>query len=160
MVSRDSTGKLTMTEKEKKFCLENKACLKRYDLEEAHLSKLGCCLWFKRTEDGKRDGTASPFLYAKVKAKPKTGKVFTNFHKARIARGEDAPLDLEDILGKRCDLRAHLHFECIFVNGQYVMLQVKVLEADIWPREEKEFNVIPIEEEEKEEGNTIPTLFC
>ena len=77
--------------------LLNGARQELYDLQDLHLAKLGCCLWSKKTEDGRHDKTASPFLYAKMKMNNKTGKVYTNFHKARPKKGEDTHLKLQDI---------------------------------------------------------------
>ena len=58
---------------------------------------------------------------------------------------------MEVIEGKRCELRANLHFESIFVNAQYVSIQVKVLEAAIWEKGSVEPSVITVEEEEEED---------
>ena len=58
LISKGQDGELSMTEKEKEFfelwtmlvkkaksfCLENKAEIGRYDLEEGHLRKIGRCL--------------------------------------------------------------------------------------------------------------------
>ena len=111
----------------------------------------------KKDEQGKRVEDAAPFLYPKVKTNTKTGKVYTLLHKGSVKRGEDPKLELEEIEGKRCDLRANLHFESIFVNSQYVSIQVKVLEAAIWEKGSAEPSVIPVEEEE-EEGEEVESV--
>ena len=163
LINKDENGTLQKTEREtkffelwdtlvkmaKQFCLENKALIGRYDMEEAHLRKIGCCLYVKKV-DGKAVEGYAPFLYPKVKTNSKTGKVYTIFHKAVIKRGQDSSLDLKDIEGKRCELRANIHFESIFVNSQHVTIQVKVLEAAIWPPKEEK-RVIPVEVEDEEE---------
>ena len=118
----------TLLAKAKKFCLRNRAGLERYDLGEVHVVKMGC-LWCKKTEDEQVDKTKSPLIYTKIKANPKMGKCYANFHKGQIRRGEDPKLELQDILGKRSDLRAVLHFQSIFINSTYVTLQVKVLKG-------------------------------
>ena len=163
LISKKEGGELQQTEREteffelwsnlvksaKKFCLENKAGIGRYELEEAHLSKIGSCFNVKK-EDGKKVGGAAPFLYAKVKTNSRTGEVYTKFRKGKIKRGEDPTLQLEKIEGRRCHLRANIHLESIFVNSQYVRIQVKVLEAAIYPLQNEEKCVIPVEIEEEE----------
>ena len=163
-ISKDEGGKLKITDQlqdfynlwatliaqSKKFCLENKEKIGRHELDPIELKKIGSCHYGKRDKEGKVDKTISPYLYAKVKANTKTGKVFTNFHKAVGKKGEDHSLVLSEIEGRRCELRAHLHFESIFVNSIHITLQVKVLEAAIYPRKETSENVIPIVVEEEE----------
>ena len=134
-----------LTKKAKKFCLESKAEIGRYDLEEGHLRRIGACLWTKKDEQGKKVEDAAPFLYPKLKINTKTGKVYTLLKKGCVKKGEDPTLELENVEGQRCYLRGNLHFESIFVNSMYASIQVKVLEAAIWPRESAEPSVIPIE---------------
>ena len=163
LISKGEDGKLSMTEREKEFFeiwttlikkakefrLRNKADIGRPDLEDGDLRKIGACLWTKKDEKGKKVEDASPFLYPKLKINTKTGKVYTLL--------KDPTLELENIEGQRCDLRANLHFESIFVNSMYVTIQVKVLEAAIWPRETAEPSVIEteLESEDEEEEDQV-----
>ena len=89
------------------------------------------------------------FLFFLLKINTKTGKVYALLHKGSIKKGEDPTLELEDIEGQKCELRANLQFESIFVNSMYVSIQVKVLEAAIWPKASLEPGIIPVEEEEE-----------
>ena len=164
LINTAKAGSLQMSEKEKEFfelwtmlvkkakafCLENKALIGRYDLEEAHLDKIGRCLYVKKKEGKKVEGVP-PFLYPKIKMNTKTGEVYTLLKKGKVKKGENPNLVLESIEGQRCDLRANLHFESIFCNSQYVSIQVKVLETAIWPKAVAEPSIIPIEEVESEE---------
>ena len=140
-----------LIKKAKKFCLENKVDIGCSDLEEGDLRKIGACLWTKKDEQGKKVEDAAPFLYPKLKINTKTGKVYTLLKKGRVKKGQDPTLELENVEGQWCDLRANLHFESIFVNSMYVTIQVKVLEATIWPHETVEHSIIPTEEESEEE---------
>ena len=156
LISKGEDGKLSITEREKEFfelwnMLVKKEGIGRYDLEEGHLRRIGSCLWTKKDEQGKKVEDAAPFPYPELKINTKTEKVYPLLGKARIKRGEDSTLKLKDIEGQLCYLRAKLHFESIFVNSMYVSIQVKVLEAAIWPREIAEPSVIPIEVESEEE---------
>ena len=163
LISKNGDGSLRQTEREteffelwstlvkeaKKFCQENKKNINRYDLEEAHLSKIGRCLYVKKDENGQKVDGVAPFLYPKIKMNGKTGEVYTKFKKGKIRRGEEATLQLKNIEGKRCHIRANVHFESIFVNPQYVSIQVKVLEAAIYPIQKEVEYVIPVEIEDE-----------
>ena len=98
-----------------------------------------------------------PFFTPNLRLIPKQEK-FTHWKKGRAKKKEDPTLELENIEGQRCDLRANLHFESIFVNSMYLTIQVKVLEAAIWPRETAEPSVIETElesEDEEEEEDQV-----
>ena len=124
----------------------------RFGLDPLEVKKIGSCLFVKKDKQGKPEEGKSPTSYAKVKCYPKTGIVFTKFHKVRVKREEDPNIDMTGLIARRCGLMANLHFESIFVNSSHISIQVKVLEVGVfWEKPEKK--VIPVEvvEEEEEE---------
>ena len=136
----------------KKLCLENSGFIGRFEFDRLEVKKIGNCLFVKKDEKGKPEEGKSPTLYAEVNCNPKTGVVFTNFHKVKVKRGEDPNIDMSKLIGKRCELMANLHFESIFVNSSHISIQVKVLEVGVFG-ERQEKSVIPVEVfEEEEEG--------
>ena len=65
--------------------------------------------------------------------------------------GKICLITLEELMGQRCNLKAAICFEGIFVNNSTVSLKVKVDEAIVEPierKEESEECVISIGEEE------------
>ena len=164
VISRDEQGVLKATEKQneflelwtnlvamaKKFCMQNAESMGRFGLDPLELKKIGNCLFVKKDAEGKPEEGKSPTLYTKVKCNPKTGVVFTRFHKMRVKRGEDPSIDMKELIGKRCELMANLHFESIFVNSSHITIQVKVLEVGVFVEKPQE-SVIPVEVVEEEE---------
>ena len=55
-------------------------------------------------------------------------------------------------------LKENLHFESIFVNSQYVSIQVKVLETAIWEKGGMEESVIPVETVEEEQEEEVESV--
>ena len=94
----------------------------QFGLDPLELKKNRKLFVSKKDAEGKPEEGKSPTLYAKVKCNPKTGVVFTRFHKMRVKRGEDQSIDIKELIGKRCELMANLHFESIFVNSLHITI--------------------------------------
>jgi hypothetical protein len=113
----------SIVEHVKKYLLDHKDDIEKYELEAADLKKLNP-LYYKKDKGKIVDGTG-PTLYAKVMQNKKNNTITTPFCDEN---GND--LDPLTILGKRCYATAAIKFEGIFI-GSRISLQVKVYEAQV-----------------------------
>ena len=140
----DATRKIV--EECKAHCLAEKEAIGRFDLERGDLRRLGNFVYVKK-EKGEVVKDFAPTLYTRVRYNQKSKKLITQFRKRN---GKDM-FTLEELIRQRCNLKAAICFEGIFVNNSTVSLQVKVDEAIVEPiekEEETEESVISVEVEE------------
>jgi hypothetical protein len=107
----------------KKYLLDHKDDIEKYELEPADLKKLNP-LYYKKDKGKIVEGTG-PTLYAKVMQNKKNNSITTPFCDEN---GND--LDPLSLLGKRCYATAAIKFEGVFI-GSRISLQVKVYEAKV-----------------------------
>lgn len=109
----------------KKYLIDNKEKIGKYDLEMADLKKLNP-IYIKKDKGVPVEG-ATPALYGKLITSKKNG-IVTKFYDGNTGELLN-PLDL---MGTYAYARAAIKFESIFV-GNKISLQVKVYECDIKP---------------------------
>ena len=115
-------------EKCTEYVLEHKDEIEKYDMERSDLKKICSALYWK-TEKGKRISGQGPTLYAKLVHYKKDDKFGTTFFNP--ANG--AEIEARDLIGKRCDVKAAIKIDNIYV-GRDVRLQIKILEAAVEER--------------------------
>ncbi len=118
-----------IAEKCKDHILENKDEIEKYDLQRSDLRKICSALYWKM-EKGKRVEGQGPTLYGKLVHYRKDNKFGTTFFHPTTGT-ELNPIDL---IGKRCDVRAAVKIDNIYV-GRDVRIQIKLLEASIEERQ-------------------------
>jgi len=118
-----------IAEKCKDHLIENKEEIEKYELERSDLKKIFSALYWK-LEKGKRVEGQGPTLYAKLVHYRKDDKFGTTFFNPNTGV-EINPLDL---IGKRCDVKAAIKIDNIYIGGQFIRIQVNVLEAAVEER--------------------------
>jgi Protein of unknown function (DUF2738) len=117
----------------KNHLVENRASIKKFDLEHRDLKRFANVLYYKRLEDGSIDTSKGPTLYPKLIVSKKSGtpKILTTFHNANTG----AKMDPEEIMGqgigqgKPCTVVGAIKFDGIFVGVTGISIQLKVWEA-------------------------------
>ena len=113
-----------IAENSKKYVLDHKDDIEKYDLEPANLKKFNPLYW-KRDKGKIVEGTG-PTLYAKLITSKKEGiKINSIFYDA-----EGNSIDPLSLIGKYAHVKAAIKIESIFV-GKDVSLQVKLYEAEV-----------------------------
>jgi len=113
----------------KDHVLENKDEIEKYDLQRSDLRKICSALYWKM-EKGKRVDGHGPTLYGKLVHYRKDDKFGTTFFHP-ISGIEINPIDM---IGKRCDVRAAVKIDNIYV-GRDVRIQIKLMEAAVEERQ-------------------------
>ena len=111
----------------KKYCVDHRDEIEKYELELADLKKMNP-IYYKK-EKGKIVDGAGPVLYAKVLEDKKKGTIMTPFSDKA---GND--VDPMTLLNKHCRAKAALKFECVYV-GAKVSVQIKIYEAQVTLRD-------------------------
>jgi hypothetical protein len=117
-----------IAEKCKDHVLDIKDDIEKYDLQRSDLRKICSALYWKM-EKGKRVEGQGPTLYGKLVHYRKDDKFGTTFFHPTSGH-EINPIDL---IGKRCDVRAAVKIDNIYV-GRDVRVQIKILEAAVEER--------------------------
>jgi len=118
-----------IAEKCKDHLLDNKEEIEKYELERSDLKKIFSAVYWKM-DKGKRVPGQGPTLYAKLVHYRKDNKFGTTFFNP-VSGVEINPLDL---IGKRCDVKAAIKIDNIYIGGQFIRIQVNVLEAAVEER--------------------------
>lgn len=115
-------GFTSIVEHCKKYLLEHKEDIEKYDLDASDLKKFNPLFW--KMEKGKIVEGRGPMLYAKANYNKKANKITTIFV------NEDTNEEVEpfDLLNKVCTVTAALKIESIFI-GNKISLQVKLFEV-------------------------------
>jgi len=116
----DSFDKIT--EYCKKYLIEHKEEIEKYDLDMSDLKKFNPLYW--KMEKGKIVENKGPMLYAKAILNKKTNTINTIFVNEETNE-ETEPMDL---LNKQCYVTAAIKFESIFI-GNKISLQIKLFEV-------------------------------
>jgi hypothetical protein len=113
-----------IAENAKKYVLDHKDDIEKYDLEPANLKKFNPLYW-KRDKGKIVEGTG-PTLYAKLITSKKEGiKINSIFYDA-----EGNTIDPLSLIGKYAHVKAAIKIESIFI-GKDISLQVKLYEAEV-----------------------------
>jgi hypothetical protein len=113
-----------IAENAKKYVLEHKDDIEKYDLEPANLKKFNPLYW--KREKGKVVEGTGPTLYAKLITSKKEGiKINSIFYDA-----EGNSIDPLSLIGKYAHVKAAIKIESIFI-GKDISLQVKLYEAEV-----------------------------
>jgi hypothetical protein len=118
-----------IAEKCKDHLLDNKEEIEKYELERSDLKKIFSAVYWKM-DKGKRIEGQGPTLYTKLVHYRKDNKFGTVFFNP-ISGVEINPLDL---IGKRCDVKAAVKIDNIYIGGQFIRIQINVLEAAVEER--------------------------
>ena len=105
--------------------------LKKHDITRASIGPIGKCMYWHYIKNDKRElirepGTG-PTLYAKLITNRDLTKCYSLF-----SDENGNPLDFNDLVDKRCYMKASIKIESIFVGAQ-TRLQVKLNDAEIIP---------------------------
>jgi hypothetical protein len=106
----------------KKYLLEHKEEIEKYDLDMSDLKKFNPLFW--KMDKGKPVEGRGPMLYVKVLLNKKNNKINTIF----VDEETNKEIDPFTILNKPCNVTAAIKFESIFV-GNKISLQVKLYEV-------------------------------
>lgn len=120
----------------KKYLLENKDAIGKYDLDAGELKKFG--IPYQKKEKGKIVEGSGPILYPKVSYKKNFGKKTNDKSVLKSIENIDTiffnekgkDVDPLAILGKHCYVRASIQIDNIFV-GAKIALQIKIHEAQV-----------------------------
>ena len=118
-----------IAEKCKDHLMDNKEEIEKYELERSDLKKIFSAVYWKM-DKGKRIDGQGPTLYAKLVHYRKDNKFGTTFFNPESGV-EINPLDL---IGKRCDVKAAIKIDNIYIGGQFIRIQINVLEAAVEER--------------------------
>jgi hypothetical protein len=114
----------SVVEHAKKYVLDHKDDIEKYDLEPANLKKFNPLYW--KRDKGKIVEGSGPTLYAKLIVSKKEGiKITSIFYDE-----QGNTLDPVSLIGKYAHVKAAIKIESIFV-GKDVSLQVKLYEAEV-----------------------------
>jgi hypothetical protein len=110
----------------KKHLVATRKELGKHDLEMSDLKKFNPA-YFKRDEQGNVVKDKGPVLYVKLLSSKKDDgfKILSNFYDV-----DDNPIPALDLLDKRCNVKAAIKIESIFV-GSKISLQLKLYEATV-----------------------------
>jgi hypothetical protein len=106
----------------KKYLIENKESIEKYDLDLSDLKKFNPLFW--KLDKGKPVEGRGPMLYSKVLLNKKNNKINTIF----VDEDTNKEIDPFSILNKPCNVTAAIKFESIFI-GNKISLQVKLYEV-------------------------------
>lgn len=118
-----------ISEKCKDHLLGNKEEIEKYELERSDLKKIFSAVFWKM-DKGKRVEGQGPTLYAKLVHYRKDNKFGTTFFNPESG----VEIDPLDLIGKRCDVKAAIKIDNIYIGGQFIRIQVNVLEASVEER--------------------------
>lgn len=120
---KDFTDKFTsMVDHIKKYILDHRDEIEKYDLEASDLKKFNPLFW--KMEKGKVVEGRGPMLYAKALYNKKKEKIETIF----VNEETNEEVDPFELLNKICSATAALKIESIFI-GNKISLQVKLFEV-------------------------------
>jgi hypothetical protein len=111
-----------VTEHTKKYLVEHKEEIEKYDLDYSDLKKFNPLFW--KMDKGKPVEGRGPMLYCKVLLNKKNNKIHTIF----VDEETNKEIDPFTILNKPCHVTAAIKFESVFI-GNKVSLQVKLYEV-------------------------------
>ena len=111
-----------IVEYSKKYLVENRDEIEKYDLEMNDLKKFNPLYW--KMEKGKIVEGRGPMLYLKVMSSKKTGQISTGI----IDDETNTYIEPMDILNKRCYMTGAIKFESVFI-GNKISLQIKLFET-------------------------------
>jgi len=106
----------------KKYLLEHREEIEKYDLDIADLKKFNPLFW--KMEKGKIVEGRGPMLYAKVIHNKKTNQISTIF----VNEDTNEETDPYEMMNKQCHVTAAIKIESIFI-GNKISLQVKLFEV-------------------------------
>jgi hypothetical protein len=106
----------------KKYLVEHRDEIEKYDLELNDLKKFNPLYW--KMEKGKIVEGRGPMLYLKVMSSKKTGQISTGI----IDDETNTYIEPMDILNKRCYMTGAIKFESVFI-GNKISLQIKLFET-------------------------------
>jgi len=106
----------------KKYLIEHREEIEKYDLDFSDLKKFNPLFW--KTEKGKIVEGRGPMLYCKVLMNKKNNKINTIF----VDEDTNQEIDPFTIMNKPCHVTAAIKIESIFV-GNKISLQVKLYEV-------------------------------
>ena len=141
----------------KKYIMDHKDDIEKYDLDMSDLKKLNPLYW--KREKGKIVEGVGPTLYSKLLHSKKDDRILTVFYNSETGEEFEDPLDL---LKKYCHVNAAIKFESIFI-GNKISLQIKLYEASVQllssgpkrllsrPKPKKP---VPLEVEEEDESSS------
>lgn len=107
----------------RKYLLDNREEIEKYELEASDLKKLNP-LYYKKEKGKVVEGTG-PTLYAKLINSKKQGKILSMFFDYN---GDD--VDPLSLIGKYCYAKSAIKFESIFI-GNKISLQIKLYETEV-----------------------------
>lgn len=106
----------------KKYLLDHKEDIEKYDLDSADLKKFNPLFW--KMEKGKIVENKGPMLYSKVIWNKRNNRITTIF----VDEDTNQEIDPMDILNKQCYITAAIKIESVFI-GNKISLQVKLFEV-------------------------------
>lgn len=88
-------------------------------------------LWFKRNKDtGDVDTESSPVFYVKLLQNKKDGgDSFENVLSRFLNSATKKIIPFKDMINKKCNIKAVIKFESIFINAKTISLQIKLVDA-------------------------------
>lgn len=121
-------------------------------------------LWFKRDkETGEIEKDSSPVFYVKLMQNKRGGDYGDNV----LSKFADATtkkiIEFKDMINKKCNVKAVIKFESIFINAKTISLQIKLVDACVRTKSAVQyyltegFDETPVEEEEKSLANDFKT---
>ena len=125
-----------IVENAKKYILDHKDDLEKYDLEESDLKKFNPMYW--KREKGKIVEGKGPMLYPKLMESKKKGTITSIFEDFRT--GED--IDALSLMKKGCYTVAAIKLESVFIGGR-ISLQVKLYEASVEQQDNSRKRLLP-----------------
>jgi hypothetical protein len=125
-----------IVENAKKYILDHKDDLEKYDLEESDLKKFNPMYW--KREKGKIVEGKGPMLYPKLMESKKKGTITSIFEDYRS--GED--IDALSLMNKGCYTVAAIKLESVFIGGR-ISLQVKLYEASVEQQDNSRKRLLP-----------------
>jgi len=110
----------------KKYLVEHREEIEKYDLDFSDLKKLNPLFW--KMEKGKIVENRGPMLYSKVLLNKKNNKISTIF----VDEDSNKIIDPFKVMNKPSHVTAAIKFESIFI-GNKISLQVKLYEVVVKP---------------------------
>lgn len=135
----------------KDYVYAHRKDFKKPRLEKVYLNKLASSvIWWPEDEETGERLDRGPILYPKLLFNKSSKEIKTRFYRMGTVTRLDDPLSLFEQYG---EARAALKIESIYVSGDKIRLQIKVLEADYRIKDSGASRLLPVSGPGIEEGD-------